>query len=97
VADEWRKPTTDTLDYQMDWDDWLSAITDTIATSTWTAEPSTGIDIDGPPAPSHTPVSTKIWISGGTDQQTYTIYNTITTAGGRTRTRYFTLHIRKKA
>ncbi|MFE7797072.1 hypothetical protein [Nocardia sp. NPDC057440] len=97
MADEFRKPPGDKLDYQIDWDDWLSLISDTINASTWTADPTTGITISGPPAPSFTPVSAKVWISGGTLNQNYTIYNTITTVGGRIRTRYITLFIRDKS
>jgi len=64
-------------DYQIDWSDWLGA--DTISTSAWSVPAGITKNSD-----SNTTTTTTIWLSGGTDQADYEIYNTIVTTGGRT-------------
>jgi hypothetical protein len=96
VADEFRKMSGDKLDYVFDWQDWLTAHDggDEIFESEFSVTPSDGeIDIDGPPAQSKTPLTTKVWISGGEVGQTYTVFNTITTVAGRVFTRCMLLRI----
>lgn len=64
-------------DYSIDWSDWLAS--DTIATSTWTAD--AGITTS---SPTNTTTATKVFAHGGTAGKTYLLTNTVTTAGGRT-------------
>ena len=64
-------------DYTVDWTAWLG--TDTIASSVWSV-PS---DITQTTS-SNTTTKAIIWLSGGTIQTDYEVFNTITTAGGRT-------------
>jgi hypothetical protein len=70
------------LDYTLDWSDWLGD--DTIVNSTWIVP--VGIANGGAVYSSTT---TTIWLSGGTAGISYSIYNQITTAGGRTEKRTF--------
>lgn len=67
------------LDYVMDWSEWLTDISDTLASSDWTAE--TGITIE---SDSNTTTRTTVWLSGGTANETYRVTNRIVTTGGRT-------------
>ena len=68
------------LDYTLDWKEWLGD--DTIATSSWTVPG--GISNAGTTVSSTT---TTIWLGGGTSGTSYSVYNTITTVGGRTEKR----------
>ena len=77
------------LDYQVDWSAWLG--TDTIASSSWTAE--TGITVD---SDSHTTTTATAWVSGGTTGERYRLTNHITTAGGRTDERTITIVVRDR-
>lgn len=72
------KAPTDVLDYELNWTRWLG--TDTIATSSW--EVPVGVTKE---SESNSTKRAVIWLSGGTTGQSYTLTNTITTAGGRTR------------
>lgn len=69
------------LDYTMDWGLWLSAIADTIKTSTWVNMGLTKI------SDSSTTTVARIWLSGGVVGMRYTVTNRITTEGGRTEER----------
>ena len=66
------------LDYGIDWGDWLTDVSDTISTSTWTAPAGITKDSD-----THNDTTTTIWLSGGTAGSSYSLVNHITTAGGR--------------
>ena len=66
------------LDYCLDWSEWLAS-GETITTSVWTV--ATGITKD---SDSFTDEITKIWLSGGTDGERYTVANRITTSDSRT-------------
>lgn len=68
------------LDYTIDWRNWLGD--DFIATSTWTL-PS-GISNAGT---IYSSTTATIWLSGGTAGSSYSVYNQITTVGGRTEKR----------
>lgn len=72
-----QKKTGERLDYTLNWAKALG--TDVVSTSTWTISDS-GLTTD---ANAHTPTTTTIWLIGGTANQTYTVTNTMTTAGGR--------------
>lgn len=68
------------LDYTIDWREWLGD--DTIVSSTWTVP--VGIANAGAVFSATTAT---IWLSGGTAGTAYSVYNTITTVGGRTEKR----------
>lgn len=72
-----KKDQNDVTDWECRWASWLG--NDTIATSTWTVP--AGITKD---SESNTTTVAKVWLSGGTDGQTYALLNRITTAAGRT-------------
>jgi len=78
-----------TLDYQIDWSDWLDS--DTISTSTWTV-PS-GITKDSDTAST---TATTIWLSGGTAGESYELVNQIVTAAGRTDDRTITVIVKER-
>lgn len=85
-------PTKDpdaVLDYEINWTAWLNG--DTISSSSWTVPAGLTKDSD-----SFTDTVTKIWLSGGTDSETYTLTNRITTSGGRTDDRSVTLSVASK-
>jgi hypothetical protein len=65
-----------TLDYSVDWSEWLSG--DTIVSSEWFAEP--GITIVR--ASNTTQIAT-VWLSNGSNRAFYIVTNRITTAAGR--------------
>ncbi len=73
------KTAAEDKDYTVDWSQDLG--TDTIATSTWSVEP-TGLSISAP-APSNTTTAATVWTSGGSPGANYLVTNTITTTGGR--------------
>ena len=76
-----RKDPDEVLDYQFDWSEWLQS-GETISTSTWEVE--TGITKD---SDTNTTTTTTIYLSSGTDGETYTITNTIETNVSRTAVR----------
>lgn len=77
------KDPDEVLDYEIDWSTRLVGNTtgsnDVIVTSTWTVP--TGITMDDE---NFDDTSTVIWLSGGTEGQTYEFLNRITTRDGRT-------------
>ena len=74
------KAAAEVKDYVIDWFEPLGE--DTIDTSEWAATPST-LDLDSI-TPTITPMTTRIWLSGGIAGTRYAITNTVTTRGGRT-------------
>jgi hypothetical protein len=79
-----------TLDYVVNWTDWLAA-GETISTSTFTV--SSGITKD-----SETNTTTKgtVWLSGGTAGTTYTATNRITTNQSRTDERTIEIRVEQR-
>ncbi len=77
------------LDYTIDWTRWFAG--DQIATSAWLVP--TGLTKI---ADSKTPSSATVWLSGGTAGQSYTVTNRITTTGGRTEDRSFTIRVEER-
>lgn len=73
------KDPNEVVDYDLSWSDQMTADTDTIASSTWTVP--VGITMD---SSSNTTTRTKVWLSGGTSGEAYTLLNRVVTAGGRT-------------
>lgn len=81
----WQMPDKDpgsTVDYEIDLTKLLSG--DTIAGSSWTADP--GITLG---AMNFSATTVTVWLSGGTVGMMYRVTNTVTTAGGRTIVRSF--------
>ncbi len=85
-----RKDPDATLDYGFDWSDWLQA-GETISTSVWTV--GTGLT-EGEDEMSTS--ITKIWLSGGTAGETYTVSNKITTDQSRTDERSFEIIVEER-
>jgi len=77
------------LDYAVDWSRWLAG--DEIATSEWTV--SSGLT---KVSDSKTTTKATVWLSGGTAGQSYTVTNRITTTGGRTEERSFTIRVEER-
>jgi hypothetical protein len=92
VAETFEKDPNARLDFAVSWTDWLG--TDTISTSTWTAD--AGITIESTPAPSLDGAKTVVWLSGGTAGQSYQVTNRITTAAGRTDDRSLWIRVRER-
>lgn len=72
------KDPDEVLDYSLNWANALG--TDTIQTSSWAISDSSLVENHS----TNTSSLTVIWLEDGTLNQTYTVTNTITTAGGRT-------------
>jgi hypothetical protein len=68
------KDTATVLDYMWDWSDWL-AVGETIDTAVVTT--MAGLTID---SQSHTNTAVTVWLSGGTDAETYLVECLITTS-----------------
>ena len=83
------KDPSDVLDYTRKASKFLGS--DTITTSTWTAD--SGITID---SSSNDTNSATVWLSGGTSGQTYTVTNRIVTAAGRTKEKSFQLKVEEQ-
>jgi hypothetical protein len=77
------------LDYTIDWTHWLAG--DTIATSEWILPVDLTLT-----AHTKTITSTTAWLSGGTAGESYTVTNRITTGGGRTEDRSFTVRVEER-
>ena len=77
------------LDYTIDWRKWLGD--DSIVTSTWVLP--VGIAQSGVTFSRSTAT---IWLSGGTSGVSYSVYNEITTVGGRTEKRTIKINILDK-
>lgn len=75
-----------TLDFAVDWSEWLGS--DTISTSTWTVP--TGITKDSDSA---TTTKATIWLKSGSAGKEYSIVNKIVTAGGRTDERMLVIKV----
>ena len=81
------KDAADVVDFTINWASVL-ATGETISTSTWTAD--TGITVD---SNSKTTTTTTVWLSGGTVNTPYKVYNTIVTSASRTFKRYIEVTI----
>ncbi len=73
------KDPNEVVDYDLDWSAQMTADTDTIVTSTWTVP--VGVTKDSSSA---TTTRTKVWLSGGTAGEAYSLLNRVVTDGGRT-------------
>ena len=72
------KDPDELLDYSLNWSQALAG--DTITTSDWVISDSSLVENHS----TNTSTATVIWLEGGALNQTYTVTNTIETAGGRT-------------
>jgi hypothetical protein len=87
-----KDPNENPLDYDINWLPRLGL--DTIATSVWAitiGDASLTIS-----SSYFTSVRTKVWLSGGTLGQTYSLKNTVTTAAGDTEIETVKLRIKAK-
>lgn len=66
---------------------------DHISTSTFALQPGATLVAD---STSNSTTATKVWLSGGTEGQTYVITNEITTVGGRTMDQSIKLRVKTK-
>jgi len=89
MGNTWEKDPGALLDYTVDWELWLSS--DTIATSSWSAD--TGITVV---TSTNDTTSATVWLSGGTAGTVYDVVNRIVTAGGRTDDRTITIIVTSK-
>ena len=85
-----RKDPQAVLDYGFDWSDWLAS-GEVISASIWAVE--TGITKD---SDTFDDTTTKIWLSGGTAGETYTVANKVTTDTGRVEERSFELIVENR-
>lgn len=87
---QWIKAPGARKDYSRDWADWLG--TDTIASSSWSAD-DTGISVE---SSTHTDKTTTVWLSGGVVGKTYRVVNTIVTTGGRTEVKSIKINVKEQ-
>lgn len=84
------KDPDEVLDYSIDWSGRLSG-DDTISLSVWTVPDGiTNEEEDKSGA------TTTLWLSGGSEGQTYSFLNRVTTVGGRVMDQTVTLKIKSK-
>lgn len=82
MAISFYKDADEVLDYLLDWSPRLTG-GDTITTSQWIMPtPTTGNIVKD--SDTKTASTTTIWLSAGTDGQSYSLVNRVITAGGRT-------------
>lgn len=90
------KDPSDIKDYGINWVDVLAAEGETdIATSTWSESDPVGLTVQAaaPYLPSVDGTTCIVWVSGGTAGTTYSLINTIITAGLTPRTHQRTIII----
>jgi len=72
------KSPNELLDYQINWS--AELVTDTVTSSSWTISDASLVEDHATTGPQ----TATIWLKNGTPNNTYTVTNTIMTAGGRT-------------
>ncbi len=77
-----------TLDYEFDWEDWLTPIADTIASVAWVLTDGLTLVSD-----SNTAMAAIAFVSGGVEDDIEVLTCRITTAGGRIEDRSVNLKI----
>jgi hypothetical protein len=90
------KDSESTLDYSIDWSRWLNN-EDTIAASSWTI--SADADDSDPITRSSdgfTPTITNITVSGGTINEVYRLFNTVTLSSGLVERRSFRILVTQR-
>lgn len=93
----YRKDPVDRMDYGFDWaapdengNTWL-VDGDSISTSSWEIEPSSGTLTKF--KDEHSPTVTAIWVDGGTVGETYRLVNTVVTTQGRKKQKVHTIRV----
>jgi len=82
-----------TLDYGMDWSDWLAAA-EVIDESAWSVQADSGLVAS---APSHDDSATLVWLAGGSAGNIpWRVTNRITTDLGRTEDRSFFVRVTER-
>lgn len=87
------KDPNEVLDYTLDWTSRLGV--DTIQTSNWSISAGSGLVIDSQSVDG-TNKKTTVWLSGGTENISYTLLNRVVTAGGRTMDQSVKLKVKSK-
>lgn len=82
-----RKQPGDTLDYDIDFEDWLVEGDSLVAATATAPEGLVVGDVEV------LPPLVKVWLSGGLDGASYTVTVTVTTAEGRIKTANFNLRV----
>jgi ABC-type molybdate transport system substrate-binding protein len=80
------------LDVGVDWSEWLEQEDTAVATSTWTVDPA-GLTLD---SAAEVAGVTKVYVSGGTVGEIYTLRNTISTAAGLIDSRSIRVAVRNR-
>lgn len=80
-----------TLDYEIDWTDWLNG--DEISSMSYTAD--TGLTVETAMC-TETTTSSILWVSGGTLGESYEVVCRVTTAAGRIDDRTLKFKIKQK-
>ena len=86
-----KKDPRATLDYSVDWTEWLAG--DTITSSQWSVSGGSELSITNS---SHTASIATVWLTGGTAGKSYRVSNVITTAVGRTDARTLVINVEER-
>lgn len=81
------------LDYGRNWTRWLAKVEDELDESEWIITPPDEVEVSDP---ANNETITKVTLAGGVDGKSYKVTNQVTTVGGRTDRRTFTLEVRKR-
>ena len=85
-----QKRPADVLDFDVDYEDWLTD-DDTITTVTTTVSPAGELVVDSVQVSNP---EVKVWVSGGEDGSTYDIKVTASTSGGRVKEECFKIRVK---
>lgn len=86
---KYTKDPNATLDYSLEWAEWLGE--DTLTGAEWIAPEDLTVE-----SSNFTNTLATVWLSGGTLQEKYTVTCRITTAGGRVDDRSISIQIKEK-
>jgi len=90
IMDKFDKQPDEVQDYDIDFNEYLTAMADTGASHTVTAD--TGITLD---SSTLTAGVVKVWLSGGSHRTNYKITVTLTTTGGRIKQHEILIRVRE--
>lgn len=93
VLEKFEKQPADVQDFDADYTDYIEAMGETVgAAHTAVATAESGITVD-----SYTITNgiVKVWLSGGTDGETYKVTVTLTTAGSRVKEAEFRVKVKE--
>jgi hypothetical protein len=86
-----KKDPRATLDYSVDWTEWLAG--DTITSSQWSVSGGPELSITNT---SNTASIATVWLTGGTAGKSYRVSNIITTAAGRIDARSLIINVEER-